>query len=400
MCFQHNDLHCLNVMLDHALVGHAKLFATGFGTFRVPKDLPAAVLIDYQLSSYDAWSSDGDVRWRAHSHRYSFYNGNTLYYDVWRLSTNLLLSSLTAVWASVDADLKHHLWQCAQFPGVPPEYAPAAVLHKMKITAMAGGSLLGEPDNGFKLSDEMQWCPYLLRGVLPEEALLDPCFRCFQSGHDGRGDAVYVERAQDGLPTGHLDVRFLARAVLTPYSPAKVKRVFADVLFMPCEASHAMGGKLATFASNFAGFVRSKLTSMCRHPLGARARYAYMEVESLQLATHWFYKTLARDDMDALDASAVLDACMCVLRGTYDWWDRPSTPDFVSYHEAVRAAIMRDDVRAVARRVKPAVPVHFVPQHMLEPCAEHELAVFEALVRSSVLLAMYTQPPDETKTGV
>ena len=396
--FSHNDLHTLNVMLNHHMVGRSKVFFTGFGTFRLHKDMPVAVIIDYQLSTYDTWGSDGAVRWRAQPHEYSFYNGNTMFFDVWRLASNLLLRSLALVWERVDPDIKAHLWRCAQFPGEPPEASPAAILHTLKrtcstaSTAATSPPVAGEP--AFKLSPEMQWCPYLLRGVLAEEALMDPCFRCFHAGPDARGDAVYVERARDGVPVDHLDARFFARVALTPYVPDAMKRVFADVLFLPDEMHHAIGDKLRTFASNYAGFVRSKLTSMCRHPLAARARYAYMEVETLQLATHWFYKVLAREDMDALSASATLDACVCVMRGTFAWWDRPPTPEFQAYHEAVNHAIGRDDVRGVVRRAKPAVPVHFLPAHVVEPTSEHQLHAFDALIKASVRLSTYTQWPD------
>jgi hypothetical protein len=385
MCFGHNDLHSLNVMLNHTMVSGAKTYFTGFGTFRVPKGLPTAVIIDYQLASFDAWDSKGVVRSRMNGHRYSCYNGSTCYYDVWRLSTNLVLDALRELWGLVDHDVREHLWRNSQFAGDAPTCTPSCKRARDAPTPTA--------DAFPTLTDEMQWCPYLLSGVLPEQALMDPCFACFRSTPQAAVQNLYVERADDEFTTDHMDVRFFARAWLTPHSPEAVKRVFADVLFVPQEGLHALGQLLETFGRNYAGNLRGIVASMCRHSVASRARFAYMEIEALQIATHWFYKQLAREDMNALTASATLDAVLCVMHSSFDWCNRPQTPEFEAYHLEVRAQLMRDEVRAVARRPKPAVPVHFVCESVVALGEEGQLAKFEPMVAQSLQLSSYTSPP-------
>lgn len=364
----HNDLHANNVVLDHTLVRGRKTFVTGWGTFQVNTGLPAAALIDFALASFDELDDEGRVLCRVNGFDANFplgiYNGNSFFYDVWRISTNLVLVGLRELWYEVNIDIREHLWRLAQFPGQ---------------SSVLGGSSWSTP----KLPQCMHWCPFLLQGVLPEDALADECFSRFRGRATTPTDHLWVEAPTKGRAEDHADSAFFRRAVLTPYGDPYAKTVFVE----PLGPKECFANRLAPFAAQYWGRLRSVLCTLSEYDISAKARMLYYELETLEWAAHHAYK--GNLFQHPLGAAPILDALVCILRGTFVWSARPNSEAFVAYHGAVRAALSRQDVRCISGALKPALPCHFLPHSRFRLLQESQLLSWETNVLEAMKASTY-----------
>jgi len=304
--FTHNDLWSGNVMFEVPSVRTKRLFVTGCGAFLMPRNSPRVRVIDFQHACFDAYDEEGALAGRVVGYRDDVHNAFSLTYDVWRFSEYLLLELLQPFFAVVDGDLLAFLWRAARFPGAPGVAVPP------------------------KTDDAVHWKPYLIDGMVPEEALRDPAFDCFRCAVDTPADEVYYEAA----PPPQAQERYLRALGLRNRRTLTVPAPVRTVVPLARQA-------LSTFAANYEGTMLGRANLMHGHTPRARAGFLVMELMLLNAVLDHVWSPECADEVRARSGDptamcALADAVSVAVHADWLWMARPSTL------EAYNTLVLRD----------------------------------------------------------
>ena len=198
--------------------------------------MPGVRLLDFQQSGVDSYQEMGGCNGRHFCGKNSVYSSFGLVYDTWRFASNLKQSALQGdIWFAVNQSIRTLLDLCSQ---PQPE------------------KQLGN------LQPEVHWSPFLLAGVLPEDAVAHPVFSGLRCTPNTCGDVVHYERQ----PSPESCDRF-KRACLLRHKGALYARSHMIKMFPPMISLRGIvpynQGTLAGFFSNYYGNARG-LSLRCR----------------------------------------------------------------------------------------------------------------------------------------
>jgi hypothetical protein len=372
--FCHNDLHIGNVMLSSRMARGVKKFVTGFGTFTLPNHCPTVRLIDFQHVAFDVVRSDGTFARRVRGYPTGWANERGLFYDMWRFCSHLLMEGLHGLWPVVDTDVREFLWTAAQLPGAPAAAPP-------------------------RIPSERHWTPHLMRGVLPEQALLDEFgpFRCFRGDMHAAAEHTFVERGDNLFPCPA--ERFVRTVCVQSFPTPRVLARYAERL-PPRRAldgsDAALEGALNAYVRNYVKRVDVSLGNMTKFTIRERAAYLFRELEAFQTGMHvlWSLPQAHSARLVAggpMSVCAAADAVQCALRSDLMWTHRASAAEHVAFFDAVKATLASDTelVKAAATRTPLALPCHGALGEFLGAEHEHHLEQLKGREAQCVARSVY-----------
>ncbi len=308
------------------------------------------------------------------------HNGFSMHYDIWRFCTNLVLSCLRDVWQVLDRDLQQFLWDQCRFAGAPGSQPPT-------------------------LTAQQHWCPFLLTGTSPEDLLSSQIFDTFRC--DPVIATAHVVTFESVNETSPLDdepyVR--RRALCTRDNLLGTRRqdlvqLFNTPVACPLDACECgtLEALLQPAANNFALNAIGTAVLKYEHSNSQKAAFLYMELLILQRACSYFWEMLAETLHSALptvpddhiEACALLDALIVVLKADFFWIGRPTTTEaHVAYNQRVRLLLLVPEVRAVASSPLRCLPAHLLEDELLAPQTESDNQRFKPLLLNSIKRAAY-----------
>lgn len=272
--FSHNDLHGGNVMMHPC--GRSRMFLTAAGPFVLSAGVPEARVIDMQHGGLRPPHPPGEAYRLGYAQ--DIYNAMTLRYDVWRLASFLVLTTLVAVWDKVPEDIQDLLLQLSRFEGAPvSRHLDAAVHH----------------------------CPFAIDGFTPLEALEHRAFDPLRCDLHTRVHAIYGDLSR-------------------PHSIAGVRPPKPQL-----RSAHLL-------IENYVGNALGRAALLTAHSDAQRRRFMYMEAVILHNAVTIYSGYPERADV--LARCALLDAIICKLHHTFVWIGRPDE----TYNAAVRGCMLDD----------------------------------------------------------
>jgi hypothetical protein len=402
MRLSHNDLHAENVMISIQDITKTRVYRTGFGEFVVPPSIPTAVIIDMQLASCDILDGAGVYRGRMQGYQDSYLNGDGAWYDLYRLSSNLMLDSLRErdVWGRVDGDLRQFLCECTRCPPAhaTPDHHPPNLPCESQINA------------------------HLAYGIQPRSALNHDVFGefCPQGPHMSAGDVFWIEEPDDGYDNAATDTRYMTTAMTNwrcgedvvagkttgvrsslrpelemlarPLPPIPSPDERAGALVTAAEAVLKQGA--ASMACDVFGDTLSRITRYGGDS-HEKSRYGWMELERFQRSALMFYRIilavpswLERPSADAL--FAVYDACQVCTRQRLDWIGR---------HEGatneVRRIIDRPEILEYVTKFHGCtLPCHYISVEHIQQVAEtNKFHIYDDLIKASATYSTYSKGP-------
>jgi hypothetical protein len=332
--FTHNDLHSGNIMFDTSSIKESRMYATGMGCYLLKPGVPGVRLIDFQHAAFDLYDSSGTCVGRTQGYAMDAANSFALAFDLYRLCTYITLALLRPYWSKLDVDIRAFLLKVSQF----------------------GGSV--DHPSLPSLSAEVQWAPFLLTGVLPETALLEPVFDSFRCTVTQPANAIFYEVE----PSRQAQERYMCARLYRSKNalPAGVLR--ACIAHTPT-SSHQLGVSafLHSFATNYAGNAMGRVLLMHKHSIQQKWNFLHIQYSYLNAALSYFWTSLqdeiaqcmAADDR-AMNICALMDAVVCCIRLDYAWIARPTTLD--AYHALVKKYLALHAVQHVIRAPCIATP--------------------------------------------
>ena len=402
MRFSHNDLHAENVMLSMPDITKQRVYRSGFGEFVVQKNLPTAVIIDTQLSSCDMLDGSGKYQGRIQGYPDSYLNGDGIWYDLFRLSSNLLLDSLRErdVWKQVDMDLRRFMCQCARVPATHASAdMPAPVI-----------------------PCDSQINAHLAHGIHPRMALEDEIFIKFrQPGpYATPGDVFWNEEPDDGYDNAPADLRYMTSAITrwrcgecvlsgaivgTRSGQRPDLDMFASrlpeqgslcghtvsVIHVTQSVLQQGGGAVARDA------IGDMLSRMTRYGGDAfeKSRYGWMELERFQRAAKMCYALIIDkpswlERVTSTDLFMLYDACQVCVRQRFDWIGRHET----AANHVRRYLGMPEVIRCMTQYSECTLPCHYITMEYIQEVANtNRTHIYGELIKLSATYSTFEQPP-------
>ena len=328
--FTHNDLHAANVLFDASTLKQSRLYATGAGVFFMQRGIPQIRVIDFQHAVFDVRDERGAKHGHVIASRNDVFNAFAMCYDVRRLCeyiTRALLVPGSPVWAAVPPLLADFLWRAGALNGD-----------------------VGSPTTQ-REAVETVWCPYLVSGWTPEDALRHPVFNSFRVPLDTPAEVVYYERP---APQASQFDYWRRRIVCNVDDPAPdIQRTAVLQAFTapprPAWKTSAIAEGVRIFRSDMCGTVFAKAALCYKHSVRARAAYLLQELHFLSTVLDYFAASqgVFGEGVTPLRARAALDALSVVVHGDWYVFARPKATEFAEYHTMVREFIQVPWIRGV-----------------------------------------------------
>lgn len=362
--FTHNDMHAGNVMFDVEHLKKRRLFVTGAGSFMLGNGYPGVRIIDFQHTTMDVYNSSGTCTARMQGFSMDNTNAFSLTFDLQRLCCYLSLSLLRPYWKIIELDIRLFLLKAAQ--------------------------LTNDVDNPqFKqIPAEVQWSPFHLTGLTPNEALREPVFDCLRCEATEEFHLVYYEK----MPTAEQQDRYNRAAIFRNKNalPSSLSR--SALAVDQYKTSPEFQKLLHSFAGNYSGNALGRALLMHKHEPQAKWNFVHMQYSQLLTALYFLWTYLVDEIQEILKmegdqkfyACALVDAVVSCVKLDYLWILRPE--HLKEYHDLVEMYLKKPSVRALIREKPPCCADAVVEYKKI--AHDSEIECWRAILYNAVMGAL------------